>query len=345
MTTIYLIRHAEAEGNLFRRLQGQYDSNITPNGMRQIAALRARFADVPIDAVYSSDLTRTRTTAEAVRCPKGLTLHPDRRLREMGVGVWENLPFGWLDHTAPEQNREFSQSPRTWHTDGSEPFAVYTGRFLQALDEIARRHDGQSVAVFSHGMVLRGALLTLFFPNDQDAVGHGENTAVSLLHGQDGHYTYDYIHDASHLTPEIATVSRQLWWRGSRYRDFNMWFRNPVAEDAALLAEYGVPADGITRVAMLGSVPAGVVALRLSDRETAELTALALLPERRGIGLAAQLIGEAVAVSRGQGKKALRPCRSVDNPSARRLLARCGFTGTPPTLDLTVRVQPLPDSL
>ena len=39
MTTIYLIRHAEAEGNIFRRLHGQYNSNVTPNGMRQIAAL------------------------------------------------------------------------------------------------------------------------------------------------------------------------------------------------------------------------------------------------------------------------------------------------------------------
>ena len=29
MTTIYLIRHAEAEGNLYRRVHGWYDSLIT----------------------------------------------------------------------------------------------------------------------------------------------------------------------------------------------------------------------------------------------------------------------------------------------------------------------------
>ena len=56
MTTLYLIRHAEAEGNLYRRIHGQYNSLITDNGYRQIAALRDRFADVPINAVYSSDL-------------------------------------------------------------------------------------------------------------------------------------------------------------------------------------------------------------------------------------------------------------------------------------------------
>ena len=42
MTKIYLIRHAEAEGNIYRRMHGQYDSRITPNGMRQIAALEKR---------------------------------------------------------------------------------------------------------------------------------------------------------------------------------------------------------------------------------------------------------------------------------------------------------------
>ena len=40
MTELYLIRHAEAEGNVFRRLHGQYNSRITPNGLKQIAALR-----------------------------------------------------------------------------------------------------------------------------------------------------------------------------------------------------------------------------------------------------------------------------------------------------------------
>ena len=66
MTTIYLIRHAEAEGNLYRRIHGWYDALITPNGYRQMAALEERFRDIPVDEVFSSDLHRTMTTARAV---------------------------------------------------------------------------------------------------------------------------------------------------------------------------------------------------------------------------------------------------------------------------------------
>ena len=97
MTTIYLIRHAEAEGNLYRRVHGWYDSLITENGYRQIAALRGRFADVPIDAVYSSDLFRTGTTARAIYPGHGLELHTTPGLREIGVGVWEDKPWGALE--------------------------------------------------------------------------------------------------------------------------------------------------------------------------------------------------------------------------------------------------------
>ena len=63
MTDIYLVRHAEAEGNLFRRAQGHWNGRITERGKKQIDALAERFRDIHIDAVYSSDLDRTVETA------------------------------------------------------------------------------------------------------------------------------------------------------------------------------------------------------------------------------------------------------------------------------------------
>ena len=97
MTTLYLIRHAEAEGNLYRRIHGQYNSLITDNGYRQIAALRDRFADVSIDAVYSSDLFRTMTTARALFVPKGLPLVTRPDLREISMGQWEDYSWAGID--------------------------------------------------------------------------------------------------------------------------------------------------------------------------------------------------------------------------------------------------------
>ena len=76
MTRLYLIRHAEAEGNLYRVAHGHCNGLITNyRGYQQIDALRERFRKVDIDAVYSSDLYRTQITARAIWLPKALPLH------------------------------------------------------------------------------------------------------------------------------------------------------------------------------------------------------------------------------------------------------------------------------
>ncbi len=328
MTTIYLIRHAEAEGNVFRRLQGQYDSLITPNGRKQIAALEQRFANIHVDAVYASDLSRTCITAGAIYKPKGLPLHKDRRLREIAVGAWENQPFGWLDHIDPVNNRAFSQSPKTWSIEGSETFDVYTGRFLTALREIAQKHDGQTVALFSHGMVLRGSLQTLFFPDQDNAIPHCENTAVSCLYYENGDFRMEYLNDASHITPEISTLGRQMWWRGGKNRDFNMWYRDPEEADAPLLHALQCP-KGKLRISMLDGSATGAVVIR-----DGVLLHFALLPEFRGRGLSAQLLGEAINLCRKEGHKLLTVDREPEHPAALHVLEQYGFVGKPRSLSV-----------
>jgi len=324
MTKIFLIRHAEAEGNVFRRLQGQYDSFITPNGRKQIEALKKRFEGIHVDAVYASDLTRTQCTAGAIYLPKGLRLRTDPRFRELNVGIWENQPFGWLDHCDPERNRAFSHSPETWFVEGSERFLEYTERFLIALEEIAQAHDGQTVAVVAHGMVLRGILQRLFYPNDRNAVAHCENTAVTQIFYENGSYRLEFLNDASHIPPEISTLGRQMWWRGDGKKDFNMWYREPTEADASLFAalEFVPTEDQVVRVSMLTDTVTGFVCLQ-GD----ELIHLALLPEHRGIGISAQLLGEAVSIARANGFAALRITRTVEHPAAQRLFADYGFVG------------------
>ena len=111
MTKVYIVRHAEAEGNLYRRIHGQYDSLLTEMGMRQLEALRKRFENIHIDAVYSSDLYRARMTASAIYEPKSLPLVTMPELREVSMGIWEDVCWAEVERFMPEQYRFYNTEP------------------------------------------------------------------------------------------------------------------------------------------------------------------------------------------------------------------------------------------
>ena len=144
MTKIYLIRHAEAEGNLYRRIQGHWDGSITPLGLQQIDALAQRFRREHIDALYCSDLSRARATAEAITRYHDIPAVATPRLTEICMGVWEGRAWGDVEHEFPEQMRYFNTDPDRWSVPGCEPFRDVQKRMKRAISgprRAARRAD------------------------------------------------------------------------------------------------------------------------------------------------------------------------------------------------------------
>lgn len=299
MTKIYLIRHAEAEGNLYRRIQGQCDVNVTLNGRRQIAALQERFRDIPVDACYSSDLIRTQSTAQAVCVPKNLPLQLEPGFREVSLGRWENVPFGELYTCEPELMKVFDDTPQTWMVEGAEAYGMYTKRFIDAMDRAVAQNPDGTICIFTHGAVIRGAMQVLF---PGVSVGHSDNTAVTHLVWNGEKYEALWFNDNSHLSEEISTLARQNWWRedGDR-KDHNLWF-TPGGEPADRII---APEHTASYSAYLEREPVGAVFLKDRDSKTGELVHMELLPVFRGQDLAVQLLGQAVFYFRQQGKETL----------------------------------------
>ncbi len=357
MTTIYLIRHAEAEGNLYRRVHGWYDSLITENGCRQIAALEERFRDVPIDAVWSSDLFRTRTTARAVYRSKNLPLHTCAGLRELKLGAWEDRTFGAVRRSDPRQMELFNRTDPAWEVEGAETFFQLGDRIYETVRRLARRYPDQTVAMFSHGMAIRQFLGKVkdIPPEEWHAMPHGDNTAVSCLTFDGERFAIQYEMDNSHLPEDISTLARQSWWRKDKKAaaDVNLWADIPVktwsqdqelylklrreacpgVEDALLLTEaeelWNRWPCGMWNINIFhaGERPIGVILYddRCNTKRTGYIKFLSLLPEDRGRGLGIQLIGAAVSMHRNSGRDRLRLHCPPDNERARRFFERYGF--------------------
>ena len=215
MTTVYFIRHAQAEGNLTGTVQGNIETGITPLGYEQIEALRQRFAGLQVDAVYSSDLRRAVETAQAISRPRGLPIHTDRAFREVDFGNWEGHRWSELALTDPEQVGNFHQHLDRFHPPVGETAQQLLARFLPALEGVIRENRDKTVVLVSHGLALRLVLGALqgIAPADIASL-HGPNTAVSKAVWEGGVPRVIYQDDGGHVSHlGGGQVQGKEWWK------------------------------------------------------------------------------------------------------------------------------------
>lgn len=329
MTRIYLIRHAEAEGNLYRVAHGHYNSLITDRGYEQIRALEKRFADIHIDAIYSSDLFRTRTTAKAIYVPKGLPLHTDAAFREINLGVWEDRPWQELTIESPEQMSYFNRHLEKWQVEGCENVTQVLSRYLPALHRIARENDGKTIAVFSHGAAMRIVLGTLqgLRPEELGQTPHGDNTAVSLLEAEGENIRVIYRDDNQHLLDaRLSTLATQKWTKSKNMLESGLYYTPLTDALRRELAEQGanVPTEGQLITVMFEGHAVGIVQL-LPEKDTAVgwIGYYWLAPALRGHHRGIAPLGQAVKYYRNRDIDRLR-LNCVDEPT-RRFFAKFGF--------------------
>lgn len=358
MTKVYVIRHAEAEGNLYRRIHGQYDSIITETGLLQIDRLRERFEDVGLDAVYSSDLLRTQSTAKAVSVPRSLQVVKRPELREINMGVWEDMTWGDVAIKWPEMLTSFNADPENWKIPGCERQAAVVERMVKVIREIGARHDGQTVAVVTHGSISRtlfGHLLGI--PSSEIiSVGMSDNTAVSMLNVTDGRIELEYKNDNSHLPHELSIFSRQKWHKKRNGDDgFNLRYQ-PMdlvgGKDRYMeyrrdgwMAVHGTM-EGFTdryydlaikhqkahpmavAEVYLRDKPVGVVELDSDSRAREGIGSIAfyyLTEQNRNLGLGVQLLGQAISIYRPMERNRLRLHVAEENKKAISFYRRYGF--------------------
>ncbi|MDR0861588.1 MAG: histidine phosphatase family protein [Oscillospiraceae bacterium] len=337
MSEIYIIRHAEAEGNLYRRIHGHYDSLVTERGLRQIADLGRRFEGKRFDAIYSSDLFRTQKTASVLAELHNLKIQTTPDLREINMGAWEDLPFGEIERESPQLLHAFNNDPWNWATDGSEAFddvAERVARAVVAIADDAENRIGSNavIAIFTHGVALRSFVSGLHGITTTEGlktIPHSDNTSVTRLTFGGGAVRLDYYGDNSHLAAENSTLAKQKWWRARASEggnsDFNIRF---------------VP-DGDERVdALLGERRVGFLTLDMSEGAECGVGTLAhfeLDETHRGVGMGVQLIGQAVSTFRRLGRGTLETL-PTDEPS-RGFLAYHGFKPQTDSVKLALNIK------
>lgn len=157
MRTVYVVTHPEATHHLDHLVGGWFDSDLSPHGHLQAAAIARRLRElIPRDAtteIYSSDLQRTLQTADAIAAELGVPVRPLADLREKSYGEAEGRPQQWLDERFVFPP---ATGPRIDHHEGisgAETRREFGTRIYRALETILAS-DASHQVVVTHGFAL-----------------------------------------------------------------------------------------------------------------------------------------------------------------------------------------------
>lgn len=181
-TRIYLIRHGETEYNAVKRFQGSLDIPLNEQGIAQSIALAEYLQNISFDAIYVSDLQRTKQTAAPLAAQKSLELNIVPELREISYGEWEGMLLADIAEKYPAEMALWRESTDKLQIPGGESFKAAANRAMMALTWIAEKNAGKTIAVITHGGIVRALIseiLNCSFHSTWDI--RQDNCAVNIL--------------------------------------------------------------------------------------------------------------------------------------------------------------------
>ena len=231
--SLWLLRHAESEGNLAdTRAQDQgadrlelqardADMPLSPAGEVQAAAVGRSWRGLPAweqpSVVLCSPYERAwRTACRAVDAAGlGIDLVRDERLRERDLGVLDGWTKRGIEAHFPEEAERRGWVGKFYYRPpGGESWADVAGRVRAVVDAAERRYVGERVLLVTHQAVMMVARYVLESLTEQEvlAIDSREriaNTGVIRYRYADGTPRLEGFNDTSHLDEHDAPVTRE----------------------------------------------------------------------------------------------------------------------------------------
>ncbi|HFI0453465.1 TPA: histidine phosphatase family protein [Streptococcus suis] len=193
---IYFVRHGKTEWNVEGRFQGASgDSALLPQAFEELELLGKHLADLPFDAIYSSDLQRATITAEQIAKANRYcqTVQTSPQLREWSFGKLEGSKMSIFRAIYPKQAQALKHNLALFDNDLFEAESVrqVTQRMVDFVQSL-KGQDMDTVLIVSHGAFLTASIHRLlgFPPAQLRHRGGLDNASISILETTDfEHFT------------------------------------------------------------------------------------------------------------------------------------------------------------
>ncbi len=201
---LILVRHGETVENATDIVQGQIPGELSVLGREQATAVGTYLKPEEIDVVYVSDLERARLSARLALAGTEVETVTDARLREQSFGIFEGGPVA----TLLDEMRRLRTDWDSFDPVGGESRDGLRARAREFFADIAARHNGQTVVVFTHYGVINSLIKTLARSEIHSDV-EVANGSVSVLRVEGPQVALEILNATDHL-PVVADSPTRL---------------------------------------------------------------------------------------------------------------------------------------
>lgn len=199
-TSIYLVRHGQTAWNKEEIFRGRTDVPLDETGLRQAALAAGYFKSLKIHAIYSSPLSRAWQTADQIARIHHLTVQPLEGIIDMSFGNWEGHAHQEIQRTDPETYRLWREKPHLVRLPGGETLDDVRERAMTSLEEVIRKHPGETIVLVSHRVVNKVLLCGILgLDNSHFWQILQDTTAINLIQYKEGEYLLALMNETCHL--------------------------------------------------------------------------------------------------------------------------------------------------
>ncbi|WMY97408.1 MAG: histidine phosphatase family protein [Arsenophonus sp.] len=206
MLEIYLIRHGETKSNVERRIQGQSDSLLTINGIKQSQLTAKKIKMIGINYILSSDLGRTKKTAKIIKKNCSCKIIFEKYLRELNMGILEGRMINSLNNIEKSWRNNLINGIPNYRIPQGESIEEITKRMFFILEKCYSFPKGSKLLLITHGIALNALFNYLLGRKYKKINGFQlENCSISKLDCIKKYYSkhfwsIKFIGDISHLS-------------------------------------------------------------------------------------------------------------------------------------------------
>jgi len=200
LTRFILIRHGQTGWNREAKFRGRVDIDLDEAGMKQAEAVADRLTGCEAAAIYSSPLKRAMTTAEPISRRLGLQVVPLEGINDMNFGSWEGRSIDEVRDQNKELFDMWRYSPEKLSIPGGETLDDVQQRVAATMDDLAAKHENDTVLLVTHRVVCKVLLCHLLGLDNSHFWQIAQDTAaVNRFQVVGGRSTVTLINDTCHL--------------------------------------------------------------------------------------------------------------------------------------------------